>query len=345
MKKARLYKKLGHKQVQCQACSWYCRIAPGKTGLCGVRQNKNGVLYLLVYGKAIGMHEDPMEKKPLFHFLPGKTVLSFGTFGCNFGCLFCQNWHQSQTAKELKQKTSDLIDQFSQDFSPQEIVDLAIKRNIPAIAYTYNEPAVFFEYAYDTMKLAKKAGLKNIFVSNGYESEENFNQLKSYLDAINIDLKSFREEFYQKICQARLKPVLENIKKFYQAGIWLEITTLLINGHNDSDQELTQIAHFIADLNPDIPWHITACHPDYQMLDIKPTSKSSLLKAWRIGKKAGLNYVYLGNILDEKHATTFCPQCQKDLIIRSWSHSTITNFNPDTGKCQLCQTPIPGVWQ
>jgi pyruvate formate lyase activating enzyme len=345
MKKARLYQKLPKKMVRCQACSWHCQLAPGKTGICGVRQNLNGDLYLLVYGQALGMQADPMEKKPLFHFLPGQSVLSFGTFGCDFDCQFCQNWEQSQSTKKIPpQDQVQFINQYSQEFSPQEIVNLAQKQHLPAIAYTYNEPAVFFEYALDTMKLAKKAGLKNVFVSNGFESEQTFKQLKGYLDAINIDLKSFQPEFYQRICKAKLEPVLANIKKFFHAGIWVEITTLIIDGHNDSSQELNKIARFIRSVSPNIPWHVTACHPDYQMLDIKPTPARTLFKAYDIGKKCGLNFVYVGNILDTKHSATYCPYCQAELVSRSWHQTKIIKLDLKTGKCKSCHKKIPGVW-
>jgi pyruvate formate lyase activating enzyme len=352
MKKALLFEKLDDNFVQCHACSWHCKIAPENTGICGIRLNKNGELYLTVYGWAVGPEIDPIEKKPLFHFLPGTKSLSFGTLGCNFGCLFCQNaWH-SQPPRELRAKLTDsenyegtllaLIKQLSTKISPQEIVDLALKTRCASIAYTYNEPAIFFEYAYDTAKIAKKAGLKNVFVSNGFESEQALNKLKGLLDGINIDIKSFQNEFYQKFSQAKLAPVLANVKRCYQMGVWVEITTLLIPELNDSDSELEQIAQFIYDVSPAIPWHVTAFHPAYKMQARPSTQPKDLLRAYEIGKKVGLKYIYTGNIFDKKHASTYCPQCGELLIRRDWGSLQILNFKE--GACGKCKTKIKGIW-
>jgi pyruvate formate lyase activating enzyme len=344
MKKVYLFERLKNNLVQCQACSWYCRISPGQTGVCGVRQNIAGELFSLVYGKAVGMAVDPIEKKPLFHFFPGSTAFSFGTLGCNFGCLFCQNWFQSQSPKDRKSKDlEDLIDRYSQKRSPQEIVNLAKDLGCQSIAYTYNEPAVFIEYAYETMVLAKKAGLKNVFVSNGYESKETFVLIRDYLDAINIDLKSFNPQFYQKVCQAKLDPVLENIKRFYKAGIWVEVTTLIIPGENDSHKELEQIAKFLVDISPDIPWHVTAFYPNYKMLDKSPTSPGKLLEAFKIGKEAALNYVYVGNIPDQEHSSTYCPKCKSLLISRDGYDIEVVGLKD--GRCRHCGQKIAGRWK
>lgn len=351
MKKAILYKKISDNRVKCLACSWYCNIAPGLTGICGTRLNKEGILYSLVYGKAIGLHLDPVEKKPLYHFLPNSKLLSFGTVGCNFGCLFCQNWEMSQINKnqELRIKNQEeelvnLIDQMSVTISPVEIVNLALKQKAEGIAYTYNEPAIFAEFTLDTAKLAKKKGLKNVYVSNGFESKETFNLIKNYIDAINIDLKSFRSEFYQKVCKAKIEPVLENIKKFFTAGIEIEITTLIIPGYNDSRKELTEIANFLSSVSSDIPWHISAFHPSYKMMEVPVTSYQILIDAYNIGKKAGLNYVYVGNILDETRSSTACPKCQTLLVLRDGYHVEIKNINLKTGRCQNCGEKIYGVW-
>ncbi|MDD3679799.1 MAG: AmmeMemoRadiSam system radical SAM enzyme, partial [Candidatus Shapirobacteria bacterium] len=269
MKKAKLFKQLVDEQVYCQACWRYCQVADGQKGACWVRENKAGQLYSLVYGQAVGISPDPVEKKPLFHFLPGEKALSFGTLGCNFTCRFCQNWFQSQQIKKEK-KPLHLIKQYSKELSPQELVNLALKLDCRSIAYTYNEPAVFIEYALETMKLAHRKGLKNIFVTNGYQSPESFELVKNYLDAANVDLKSFREEFYQQVCGGvSLAPVLANIKNYWQAGVWIEATTLIIPGENDSLKELTQIAKFIKKVSSDIPWHLSAFHPDYQMMNKK----------------------------------------------------------------------------
>lgn len=352
MEKGVLFERLKNGLVQCHACSWHCQIAPGNTGICGIRLNKNGELYLAVYGWAIGPEIDPVEKKPLFHFLPGTNALSFGTLGCNFGCLFCQNaWH-SQPSRELRTKLTGskdyeknllaLIKQLSTQISPQEIVNLALKTKCASIAYTYNEPAIFFEYAYDTAKIAKKAGLKNVFVSNGFESEQALKKLDGLLDGINIDIKSFQNEFYQKISQAKLDPVLENVQRCHKMGVWVEITTLLIPRLNDSDNELNQIAQFIYSLSPSIPWHVTAFHPAYQMQDKPSTQPKDLLRAHEIGKKAGLDYVYVGNIFDGKHASTYCPKCKELLIRRDWGSLQIVNFKE--GTCSKCGAKIEGIW-
>lgn len=352
MKKATLYKKLPDGNLQCQACSWYCKIAPGFVGICGVRENIKGILYLLVYGKPIhGLAVDPIEKKPLFHFLPGSQILSFGTFGCNFGCLFCQNWHMSQTHRLLRQKIKDYrkaLDSLKEKieklptFLPEKIVEYASKNNYPSIAYTYNEPAVFFEYAYDTAKQASKYGIKNVFVSNGYESKEALRKIHPYLDAINIDLKSFSPDFYLKICKARLQPVLENIKRCYKMGIWMEITTLVIPTLNNSDDELKKIADFLVSVSPSIPWHISSFHPEYKLQELPPTPLDTLLKAYKIGKKAGLKYVYIGNVIDKEHSITYCPRCKEVLIKRNWHEVEIRNFKD--GKCGKCKEKIEGVW-
>jgi len=349
MKLAKLYKKLAEKKVQCLACSWYCRMAEGKSGICGTRINQKGKLYSLVYGRVIGLQLDPVEKKPLFHFLPGKYLLSFGTVGCNFNCRFCQNWTQSQgnKAQSVKRKAKNLIDYIenvSTKITPQEIVKLAVEEKAAGIAYTYNEPAIFIELAYDTAKLAKKKGLKNVFISNGFESAESFLYIKPYLDAINIDLKSFSNKFYTQICKAKIEPVKANIKKYFQAGISIEVTTLLIPGYNDSDKELQQTAKFLAGISKDIPWHISAFHPDYQMLDVPVTRREDLLRAYKIGKQAGLRYVYLGNIDDPEHSATNCPQCQTVLIDRANYQGVIKNLG-HAGRCKKCGEKIYGVWQ
>jgi len=340
MMNASLYKKLPINKVECTACSWYCKIAEGKSGICGVRKNIKGDLYLLVYGKPVAVNIDPIEKKPLFHFLPGTEIFSVGTVGCNFACDFCQNWDISQIDKCRDAKYCVSTDS---DLSPQDIINYCLKNNIPSIAFTYNEPAIFFEYAYDTIKFAKKHGIKTVYVSNGFESKEQIEMLKDNLDAINIDLKAFTEEFYQKVCHAKLAPVLENIKRFYEAGIWTEITTLLIPGENDSEKEITQIAKFLKNISPDLPWHLSAFHPDYKMLNKNTTPLSSLQKAYEIGKKIGLNYIYLGNVPASTLESTYCPNCQSLLIERIGYNIKVDNLK--NGQCKKCQFKIPGVWK
>lgn len=355
MKQAVLYQKLKNNLVRCLACSWKCTISEGSTGICGIRLNRKGKLWLSVYGKAVGMHLDPVEKKPLNHFLPGSTSLSFGTVGCDFGCLFCQNWHMSQPPREIrKQKLKPQeklkllkqeIEKQSENWPPGRIVDFALEVGAASIAYTYNEPAIFVEYAHDTSVLAGKKGLKNIFVSNGYESEESLNYMSPYLDAINIDLKSYSSEFYEKIVGGRIEPVLENIRSCFAKGIHVEVTTLIIPAKNDSPQELRQIAKFLADISSDIPWHITAFHPDYRLLDLPPTPSEKLLQAWEIGKKAGLNYVYTGNIPDAEHSSTYCPGCGKMLISRNGYFVKNLSLDTKKGICTHCKTKIKGIWQ
>ncbi|MCS7135093.1 MAG: AmmeMemoRadiSam system radical SAM enzyme [Candidatus Aenigmarchaeota archaeon] len=347
MKRAILQKQTKNKTVKCLACSHYCTIPQNNVGICGVRKNINGKLYLVVYGKAAAVNIDPVEKKPLYHFLPGREIFSFGTLGCNFSCLFCQNWDISQLTKDIRfdPNRDELLNEMLKkchNLKPKQIVNYCLQHSIPAIAYTYNEPAIFFEYAYDTAKLAKKHNIKNVFVTNGYESHESLKKIKKYLDAANIDLKSFSEEFYSKICKAKLEFVLKNIERFYNASIWIEITTLVIPNKNDSEKELTQIAEFIASISKHIPWHVTAFHPDYKMLDTPPTPLSTLLKAYKIGKKAGLKYVYIGNILSAEYENTFCPNCNNICIARFGFN--VKNYLID-GKCKNCNNKIEGVWR
>lgn len=346
MKKALLFKKLENKKVQCTACKQYCKILPGKTGICGVRKNIKGELFLLVYGQAAAVQVDPIEKKPLYHFLPGAEALSIGTLGCNFGCLFCQNWSLSQAAKtafagQKEQEQISSLSEYGQELSPEQIVDHAKQNKIPVIAYTYNEPTIFVEYAYETAKLAQQNKIKNVFVSNGYESDESLELMRLYLDALNIDLKAFSDDFYKKTCKARLKPVLETIKKVKELGIWQEITTLLIPSMNDSKKELEELTKFLASVDVNIPWHISAFHPDYKMRETVETSHETLLKAYEIGKKAGLKFIYIGNVYDAEHAATFCPKCGEKLIDRIGFGAKVLNFK---GICRKCKEKIPGVW-
>lgn len=353
MHKCILYKKGKQKSVQCQACSWYCKIPEGYTGICGVRLNENGDLYLLVYGRPVSVHLDNIEKKPLFHFMPGTKIFSLGTIGCNFRCSFCQNWDISQAPAIAKQENPDIKKQVEQikklveqceEWPPDKIVNYCLENKIPSIAYTYNEPAIFFEYAYDTAKLAHRHGIKNVYVSNGYESKENLEKFHEYMDAINIDIKGFTEQFYSEICGAKLAPVLENVKRCRKLGIWQEITTLLIPGKNDSDKEIQQIAEFIKDVSPDIPWHVTAFYPAYKMTDVPPTPPDTLLRAHKIGKKAGLKYVYTGNIPGIEGENTRCPKCNAELVKRYGLECEECVINKE-GKCPVCGEIIPGVWK
>jgi len=310
MKQALIYQKLKNKTVRCQLCSHRCLIPNGKRGICSVRENKNGTLYSLVYGLAIAANVDPVEKKPLFHFLPGSQTFSIATAGCNFRCSFCQNWDISQISKGLKGQI------VGQELPPKKVVAKALETGCHSISYTYTEPTIFFEYAIDTAKLAHQAGLANIFVTNGYQTPETIKAMKGLIDAANIDLKSFSDEFYQKICGARLQPVLDSIKLMHNSKIWIEVTTLVVPGQNDSSAELTKLAKFLAEISKDIPWHISRFHPDYQMADGLPTPEKTLEVAYQIGKKAGLNYVYLGNVITEDKESTYCPRCGRLAVRR-----------------------------
>ncbi|MCX6811238.1 MAG: AmmeMemoRadiSam system radical SAM enzyme [Candidatus Berkelbacteria bacterium] len=293
MIEAKLYNKLQGGKVKCGLCNHRCLISHNKTGICGVRLNKDGKLYSLVYGRPVSVHIDPIEKKPLYHFMPGTFTLSFGTFGCNLRCDWCQNWEISQ----INKRNLNIIEKLSTKVSPKQMVAEAKKQKCPSISYTYTEPTIFFEYALETMKLAHKSGLKNIWVSNGYFTKKAFRKFEPYLDAINIDLKGFSNSNYLKYCGARLKPVLKNLKRIKKARhIHLEITTLLIPGINNSEKELKQIAEFIASLDKNIPWHLSRFFPCYKMTNTPPTSISTLKKAQKIGLKVGLKYVYLGNV-------------------------------------------------
>ncbi|MFH1789190.1 MAG: AmmeMemoRadiSam system radical SAM enzyme [Candidatus Altiarchaeota archaeon] len=335
MKEASFYKTKDDKAV-CFLCPHGCVIGDGKRGICGVRENHAGKLYSLVYGKAAAAHVDPIEKKPLFHYKPGTNSYSISTVGCNLSCSFCQNWDISQSPK-----TSGQI--MGKNMSPEEIVGEALKTGCESISYTYTEPTVFFEYAKDTGVLARTKGLGNVFVSNGFMGEEAFKDALSFLDAANIDLKSIRDEFYRKMCGARLEPVLDTLRRMVSAGIWVEVTTLLVTGENDSDEELEGIASFIRDeLGAGVPWHVSRFHPDYKLTDAAATPLDVVRRAWSIGKDAGLKYVYAGNIPHEEAENTFCPKCGATVIAR-YGFSVAENMIVDGG-CRKCGEKIGGAW-
>ena len=335
MKEAMFYEKLEDKLVNCDLCSHRCRrIADSKRGICGVRENRDGKLYSLVYGKAVARNIDPIEKKPLFNFLPGSRSYSIATVGCNFRCENCQNYDISQMPKER-----GII--VGQDVSPEEIVSAAKRNNCESIAYTYTEPTIFFEYAYDTAKHAKKEGIKNVFVTNGYITPEALKEISPYLDAANIDLKSFSDEFYRKRCGARLKPVLDSIRLYKSLGIWTEITTLIIPTLNDSEEELRKIAEFIGEVGEDTPWHISQFYPTYKLIDLPRTPVATLRKAREIGLEVGLKYVYEGNVPGEDGENTYCPNCGKLLIHRFGYH--IKENKIKNSACTYCGAKIDGI--
>ena len=306
----------------------------GSVGKCGVRENRGGKLWSLVYGKLIADHIDPVEKKPLFHFLPGTSSYSIATAGCNFECRFCQNADISQSPRIYGGV-------YGRSVSAEEIVDRAQKEGCSSISYTYTEPTIFMEYALDAAILAKRRGLENIFVTNGYMTEEALDAAAPFLGAANVDLKSFSDEFYSEYCGARLKPVLKNLEKIKRKGIWLEVTTLVIPGLNDSEAELQEIAQFLAGLSPEIPWHVSRFHPAYNLGDRGPTPVETLKKARQIGIKAGLRYVYTGNVPGDMGENTFCHSCGAELVSRMGY--SIKKKGLKQGACAICQTPMAGV--
>ncbi len=338
------YQQLDEDKVKCQVCSHFCTISPGQVGICGIRQNKEGELYLITYGKTTGVQVDPIEKKPLYHFLPDSEVLSFGTYGCNFHCQNCLNWRASQIYN-FKGKVEE-YDQFNwgQEWLPEELVDKALETNCQSIAYTYNEPTVFLEYALDTMKLARKKGLKNVWVSNGFMSEQTLDEIIPYLDAINVDIKSFQDEFYQKYCGGRLRPVLRNCTTLAESDVWLEVTTLVIPTLTDDPDMLRSLAEFIYNhLGSEVPWHINnfSASISWKMKDLPDTPPSAMNKAYEIGKDVGLKFVYAGNVGSGQKQNTYCPECGELIIKRTGYNIQIPN---SASVCPACSHPIPGVF-
>jgi len=331
MKEALFYKKIDEKKVNCYLCHHNCIIKNGKKGFCNVRENKNGILFSLVYGKVIANNIDPIEKKPLFHFYPGSKTYSIATQGCNFKCLHCQNYSISQNIN------SEI---YGKEISPENIVKNAIKKGCKSVSYTYTEPTIFFEYAYDIAKIAYKKNLKNIFVTNGYISDDALEFISPFLNGANIDLKSISEDFYKNICKAKLKPVLDNIKLFYDLGIWIEITTLIIPGYNDKLSDIKKIANFIKKIDPDIPWHITRFHPDFKLNNLPMTKIETLDKFVKIGQNVGLNFVYQGNI--GRGENTYCPKCNNLIIKRDVFNTSIINMKENF--CSFCNKEITGIW-
>ncbi|MFH1416229.1 MAG: AmmeMemoRadiSam system radical SAM enzyme [Elusimicrobiota bacterium] len=341
-KEALFYDKLTNERVRCNLCAHRCLIIPGQSGRCSVRKNFTrtntgtgaGILYTTVYGRAVAAGCDPIEKKPLYHFLPGTTTYSIATVGCNFTCVFCQNWQISQADK------ISASDRGSIELMPDQVVFNARSMEASSISYTYTEPTVFFEYALDTAKLASAEGLKNIFVTNGFMSGEALEAIAPYLDAANVDLKFFNDEMYRKVAGGRLEPVLDTIRKMKELGIWVEITTLIIPELNDSEEELSRIAGFIADVDPGIPWHISRFFPNYKFPNTPATPLDALERAVNAGQKAGLKYIYKGNTPDS--TITSCPSCGKELIIRTGYH--IDKNYITAGTCMSCGEKIEGVW-
>ncbi len=335
IREAMLYEKLGDNFVHCNLCAHRCKIKPDRRGVCGVRENRDGILYSLVYGTLIAEHIDPIEKKPFFHVYPGSQAYSIAAVGCNFNCEFCQNHEISQMPRSTRMIAGEEI-------LPAEVVARANKSGSKTIAYTYTEPTIYFELAYETARIAKMQGIKNVFVTNGFMAAEALETISPYLTAANVDLKSFRDEFYQKRCGARLAPVLASLQKMKELGIWVEITTLLVPGLNDSNEELKDIANFIADLGKEIPWHISRFHPQFKMLNIPVTPVASLHRAREIGLLAGLKYVYSGNVPGEKGENTYCFSCGNCLVERYGFR--VINVNLNDNKCNRCGTELEGIF-
>ena len=333
-KEAMYYEKTGNDGVRCVLCFRKCLIVPGARGFCKNRENHNGTLYSIVYGRPSAVHIDPVEKEPQYHFLPGTKILCIGTAGCNFKCKHCHNWH-------LSQQSIEQIRHY--DMPPEDIVKAALKHGVPTISFTYNDPIVFYEYVYDTARLAKENGLNIIWHSNGSMEKAPLKELLKYTDAVTIDLKGFSEKAYNN-SQARLEPVLETLKTIKEHGVWLEIVTLIIPTINDSDEEIEQMCEWIKDnLGADVPLHFSRFYPNYKLRGIAPTPISTLERAYAIARGAGIEYVSIGNVPGHKYNSTFCASCEKKIISRS--HFNVYENHIENGKCAFCGHKIPGVWE
>ncbi len=336
MQEAMFYETLDKMKVQCHLCPHECIILHGKRGNCHVRENRLGKLYSVVYGKLCTATADPIEKKPLYHFMPGTQTYSIATAGCNLHCKSCQNWQISQRGPE---------DVECYDVAPHEVVENAIRAGCKSIAYTYVEPAIFYEFMLATAKLAHKAGLKNVMVSNGYLNPKPAKQLYKHMDAINFDLKAFTDTFYVQQCGGHIKPVLESIKTAYKMGVWVELTTLIIPDLNDSMALIKKECEWIRrELSADIPLHFSRFFPYYKLNHLRPTSPDTLENAYETAKSAGLKYVYLGNVETDGRGDTSCPKCGKKLIDRS-AHFGLKSMKVKDGKCSHCSAKIPGVFE
>lgn len=334
--------KLEDGRVQCDLCPRNCKVSEGQRGLCFVRANEGGEIVLKTYGRSSGFCIDPIEKKPLNHFYPGSSVLSFGTAGCNLFCKFCQNWDISKASS---------MDRLMDIATPEKIAEAALKNGCTSVAYTYNDPIIFLEYAVDVAKECRKRGIKNVAVTAAYINEEPRKEFFENMDAVNVDLKAFTDEFYKKVCGGRLQDVLDTILYLvHETNIWVELTTLLIPGENDSDEELDAMTKWISrKLGSEIPLHFSAFHPDFKMLDKERTSLKTILKACDIARQNGLYHVYAGNVHNPENDSTYCHECGELLIERDWYE--LRKWNLKKGHCPQCQTKCsglfndrPGVW-
>ncbi len=331
----RYWHALADGRVQCDVCPRYCALHEGQRGMCFVRAREGEQIVLTSYGRSSGFCVDPIEKKPLNHFLPGTPVLSFGTAGCNLGCRFCQNWDISKSRE---------IDTLSDAASPEEIAGEAVRLGCRSVAFTYNDPVIFMEYAIDVAQACRAKGIKTVAVTAGYMCDEPRREFYRHMDAANVDLKGFTEGFYKKVCLGHLQPVLDTLVYLKnETQVWFEITTLLIPGENDSDEEIEKLTQWVmAELGPDVPLHFTAFHPDFKMLDKPPTPPATLTRAREIGLRNGLRYIYTGNVHDESGGSTWCPKCGAVVIGRDWYQ--LTRWSLKDGACAECGAAIPGVF-
>ncbi len=336
----KLYEKMEGGRVRCLACGHRCVINPGRRGACKVRFNRDGKL-MVPWGYVAGLQADPIEKKPFYHFMPGSDALTFGMLGCDMHCPFCQNWLTSQV---LRDPAADVASRFIRRITPEEMVQLALESGASTIASSYNEPLITIEWAADIFRLAKQRGLKTVFVSNGHATSEALEFLKPWLDGYKIDLKTMNAREYRKL-GGNLDRVLETIRLAYETGFWVEVVTLVIPGYNDSVDMLMAAARAIAEVSPDIPWHVTAFHPDYKMTEPPPTSVQTLIRAAEIGQEAGLRFVYAGNLPGQvgDYEHTFCPHCGR-LLIKRWGYVLQEYHITAEGTCPQCGAKIPGVW-
>ncbi len=334
MKEAFLYKKLDNSKVECCLCSHHCTLKDGQLGVCRVRKNIEGQLYSLNYDRVAATHVDPIEKKPLYHFLPGSTSYSIAAMGCNFSCKFCQN-HTLSVVRDERYI-------YGEPISPGQVVNTALRHRSASISYTYSEPTIYFELMVETARLAKEQGIKNVMVTNGYMSQEALDMMSPYLDGANVDLKAFSEDFYRKYCSARMAPVLDTIRRMKEKGIWVEVTTLLIPGLNTDKEGLKELISFIVGVDENIPWHVSRFFPQHRLVDIPITPGESIYNALEMGKEMGIKYLYGGNIASDKWSDTFCSACGTLLIERSGYFTSIRSVA--AGVCTHCKNSIPGVW-
>lgn len=328
------YEPMGKGLVHCMLCPRNCVIADGLRGHCGVRENQKGKLYTLVFGHPCTYHNDPIEKKPFFHFLPGTNAFSLATAGCNFDCKFCQNWQISQAKPE---------EVTSCDMPPEKVVELALAEKSPAIAYTYTEPVIFYEYMYETAKMGNRRGVRSVMVTNGFIQRKPMAELCEHLAAVKVDLKAITEKFYREICDGTLAPVLETLKLLKEVGIWHEVVVLLVPTLNDSEKEITELCGWVKrELGPLVPIHFTRYYPTYKIKNIPPTPVATLEKARDIALKAGIQFAYVGNVPGHPRENTFCPKCRKMVIDRVGYHVDLSGMKK--GACASCGQPIPGVW-